>query len=122
MQAATFGLGQMIAGRVVGGFGVGLISCTIPLLISEVAKPNKRGILIAALLTLALVSVLLGACTDGILTMQTGIVIARWMIFGLLKHTTNQEFIRRFPVAFQGSFGIFTAVRSQTVPGIVVLY
>jgi hypothetical protein len=49
--------------------------------------------------------------TDG---MQIGIVIADWMIFGLLKHTKSQEFIWRFPVAFQGAFGIFTAVSDPT--------
>jgi MFS family permease len=48
----------MIAGRLIAGFGVGFISCTIPLLISEIAQPNRRGILIAALFTLAVVSLL----------------------------------------------------------------
>ncbi|KIW35512.1 uncharacterized protein PV07_02203 [Cladophialophora immunda] len=100
LQAASFSLGQMIAGRVVAGIGVGFISCTIPLLISEIARPNRRGILIAALFTLAVI----------------GIVIADWMIFGLLKHTTNQELIWRFPVAFQGTFDIFTALTIFLLP------
>ncbi|KAK4935383.1 hypothetical protein LTR10_023561 [Elasticomyces elasticus] len=100
LQAASFILGQMIAGRLIASFGVGFISCTIPLLASEIARPNRRGILIAALFTLAVL----------------GIVVADWMIFGLLTNTTNPELIWRFPVAFQSFFGIFTAATIFFLP------
>ncbi|EXJ61436.1 uncharacterized protein A1O5_11752 [Cladophialophora psammophila CBS 110553] len=84
LQATSFSLAQMIAGRLIAGFGVGFVSCTIPLLASEIAKPNRRGILIAALFTLAVVSA--------------------------MAKCSNDEFIWRFPAAFQGFFGTFTAV------------
>lgn len=67
LQATSFGIGQMIAGRIVAGFGVGFISCTIPMLISEIAQPNRRGILIAALFTLAVVCMLSILCVIGML-------------------------------------------------------
>ncbi|KIW95864.1 uncharacterized protein Z519_02928 [Cladophialophora bantiana CBS 173.52] len=59
LQAASFSLAQMIAGRLIAGFGVGFVSCAIPLLASEIAKPNRRGILIAALFTLAVATIFL---------------------------------------------------------------
>lgn len=70
------------------------MSSTVPVLLSEIARPNARGQLIAALFTLAV----------------SGIALAEWMIFGVLSNSTNEEYIWRFPVAFQTFFGLFAMI------------
>ncbi|KAH8835272.1 hypothetical protein DL96DRAFT_1666119 [Flagelloscypha sp. PMI_526] len=43
----TNGFASMVVGRVVSGFGVGLLSCIVPIYQSEVSPPNHRGALAA---------------------------------------------------------------------------
>jgi MFS family permease len=43
IQATSFGFAQLVVGRFVGGIGVGVLSSTAPMYISEIAPPNVRG-------------------------------------------------------------------------------
>ncbi|KAF5112537.1 hypothetical protein DV454_004150 [Geotrichum candidum] len=42
-QAFTTGLGTMIAGRTISGFGVGMLSTIVPVYQSEISPPHNRG-------------------------------------------------------------------------------
>ncbi|KAJ6622568.1 general substrate transporter [Mycena sp. CBHHK59/15] len=48
IQTFTSGFGVMVLGRVVSGFGVGLLSTIVPIYQSEVSPPNHRGALACA--------------------------------------------------------------------------
>ncbi|EGO30946.1 hypothetical protein SERLADRAFT_455336 [Serpula lacrymans var. lacrymans S7.9] len=45
IQTLTTGFGVMVVGRIVSGFGVGLLSTIVPIYQSEVSPPNHRGAL-----------------------------------------------------------------------------
>ncbi|KAF6766520.1 hypothetical protein DFP72DRAFT_22360 [Ephemerocybe angulata] len=45
IQAFTFGFWSMVLGRVISGFGVGLLSTIVPIYQSEISPPNHRGAL-----------------------------------------------------------------------------
>ena len=66
IQTASFGMAQLIVGRIVTGIGNGMNTSTIPVYQSEIAPPKTRGFLVlfeGALITL-------------------GIVIAYWTNYG----------------------------------------
>lgn len=66
LQTASFGLAQLIVGRIVTGIGNGMNTSTIPVYQSEIAPPKIRGFLVlfeGALITL-------------------GIVISYWLNYG----------------------------------------
>ncbi|OQE13132.1 hypothetical protein PENFLA_c053G02451 [Penicillium flavigenum] len=66
IQTAAPNYGSLVAGRAIGGIGVGTLAMTAPLYISEIAPPNLRGTLLV-LESVSLVS---------------GVVIAYWITFG----------------------------------------
>ena len=43
IQTASFNYATLVAGRAIGGVGVGVLSTTAPLYVSEIAPPNIRG-------------------------------------------------------------------------------
>ncbi|OCF77464.1 hypothetical protein I204_01452 [Kwoniella mangroviensis CBS 8886] len=43
IQTASFSVAQLIVGRTLGGIGIGMLSCTAPIYVSEVAPPKVRG-------------------------------------------------------------------------------
>nr|XP_019001274.1 uncharacterized protein I203_05979 [Kwoniella mangroviensis CBS 8507]OCF64735.1 hypothetical protein I203_05979 [Kwoniella mangroviensis CBS 8507] len=43
IQTASFSVAQLIVGRTLGGIGIGMLSCTAPIYVSEVASPKVRG-------------------------------------------------------------------------------
>ncbi|BEI83932.1 hypothetical protein CcaverHIS002_0405360 [Cutaneotrichosporon cavernicola] len=43
LQAASYSFAQLVVGRFIGGIGVGVLSSTAPMYISEIAPPNIRG-------------------------------------------------------------------------------
>lgn len=64
LQAAAANIGTLIAGRVILGMGVGIISNGVPLYLSEVPPTAIRGIVVGSWqLTLAIGQVI-GACVD----------------------------------------------------------
>ncbi|GFZ44935.1 hypothetical protein JCM24511_02661 [Saitozyma sp. JCM 24511] len=56
LQASSSAFAQLVIGRFIGGFGIGVLSSTAPMYISEVAPPNIRG----ALLTMEQGAIVLG--------------------------------------------------------------
>ncbi|KAG7908130.1 hypothetical protein KL906_003547 [Ogataea polymorpha] len=88
IQAASFGLAQFIVGRIVTGVGNGFITATLPMWLSECAKPEQRGPLL----------MLEGMEVTG------GIALSYWIDFGF--YFAKGEVSWRFPIAFQIVFAL----------------
>lgn len=84
LQASAFSLGQLIAGRVITGFGNGLNTSTVPTWASETSKSHKRGKMV----------MIEGAMVT------FGIALSYWLdfAFSFLEPSTVAW---RFPIAFQ---------------------
>ncbi|ODV90244.1 hypothetical protein CANCADRAFT_103965 [Tortispora caseinolytica NRRL Y-17796] len=83
IQAASVHVGMLIAGRIVGGFSVGILNCIIPIYESEISPPAHRGLI------------------SGLHSQFVGIgfAIANWVGFGCSY--ASGDFQWRFPLAFQ---------------------
>ncbi|RSL45005.1 hypothetical protein CEP54_014455 [Fusarium duplospermum] len=66
IQTAANNYGTLVAGRTIGGVGVGTLAMGAPLYISEIAPPNLRG----SLLVLEAISIVIGA------------IVAFWITYG----------------------------------------
>lgn len=99
IQAASYGLAQMIVGRIVAGIGTGINTTAIPMWQSETSKPKDRGKLIVIQLVLVL----------------GGIVITNWMNFGF-TYTPDAPISWRFPLAFQCFFALLTILFISFLP------
>ncbi|KAF2170720.1 hypothetical protein M409DRAFT_63802 [Zasmidium cellare ATCC 36951] len=94
IQTSSFGLAQIIVGRIVTGVGNGMNTSTIPVYQSEIAPPKIRGFLVlfeGALITL-------------------GIVISYWLNYGFWFVTQYGSFQWRFPIAFQVVFAVILMI------------
>ncbi|OTB09492.1 hypothetical protein M426DRAFT_50479 [Hypoxylon sp. CI-4A] len=108
VQSATYHLVQIIIFRIVAGMGTGILSSTIPVWISEICSPTKRGQKTALQLTCVL----------------TGNVTAYWLEYGkcLLGQgytgTTriDSDFSFRFPLAVQCIFPLLAFLLTIDMP------
>ncbi|KAF2085080.1 general substrate transporter [Saccharata proteae CBS 121410] len=89
IQASSFGLAQLIVGRIVTGVGNGMNTSSIPVWQSEMAPPKIRGFLV----------LFEGALISG------GVMVSYWLNYGFWFVDQN-SFQWRFPIAFQAFFGI----------------
>lgn len=64
IQTFTVGFWTMVAGRVVSGFGVGLLSTIVPIYQSEISPPDHRGALACAEFTCNIVGYAFSVWTD----------------------------------------------------------
>ncbi|CAN6675189.1 galactose transporter [Trichomonascus vanleenenianus] len=98
LQASSFGIPQLIVGRLVAGVGNGLITSTLSIWQSETCGALYRGKMIAAQL--------------GILTL--GAVLCAWINFGM--KFVNSSFAWRFPVGLQCLFAILCGGMASWLP------
>ncbi|SGZ27727.1 BQ5605_C026g10174 [Microbotryum silenes-dioicae] len=84
LQGLAYGKPQLIVGRIVSGFGMGLINSTAPVLQAEVSPKASRGRYVCAQLS----------------TLNFGIFLAYWLDYGTTRHYTT-SFAFRFPLLFQ---------------------
>ncbi|KAL9526809.1 Sugar transporter [Sphaerulina musiva] len=94
IQTTSFGLAQLIVGRIVTGIGNGMNTSTIPVYQSEIAPPKIRGFLVlfeGALITL-------------------GVMISYWLNYGFWFVTQHGSFQWRFPIAFQIFFAVLLII------------
>ncbi|OJD34080.1 high-affinity glucose protein [Diplodia corticola] len=77
MQTAAQSYGVLVAGRTIGGIGVGTLAMGAPIYISEIAPPNLRG----TLLVLESISIV------------TGVVSSFWITYGT-RHLEGQASFR----------------------------
>jgi MFS family permease len=90
IQTASFGLAQLIVGRIMTGVGNGMNTSTIPVWQSEMAPPKIRSFLVlfeGALIT-------------------AGIMLAYGLNYGFWVVTQYGSFQWRFPIAFQTVFDV----------------
>ncbi|KAH6999631.1 general substrate transporter [Ilyonectria destructans] len=83
IQTAATSYGMLVAGRAIGGIGVGTLAMGAPLYISEISPPNLRG----TLLVLESISIV------------SGVVIAFWITFATRNIPSELSF--RLPLGLQ---------------------
>ncbi|KAG0647298.1 Sugar transporter STL1 [Hyphodiscus hymeniophilus] len=83
IQSTTFTLGQFLVGRVVAGFGLGIMTTAIPIWLTECAMPKSRGRMVAMQLS----------------NLIMGLIIANWLDYGMSFCKGSIQW--RFPCAFQ---------------------
>ncbi|KAJ5501867.1 General substrate transporter [Penicillium fimorum] len=84
LQCTSYGLAQLVIGRLVTGFGNGINTSTVPTWQSECCKSHRRGQMVMI---------------EGAM-ITCGITISYWINYGLMFADPN-EVAWRFPLAFQ---------------------
>ncbi|MCJ1280815.1 hypothetical protein MMC26_000132 [Xylographa opegraphella] len=64
LQTASHGLGLLVAGRLIAGFGVGFVSAIIVLYMSEIAPKKVRGAIVSGYQFCITIGLLLASCVD----------------------------------------------------------
>ncbi|KAL4908884.1 hypothetical protein BDW74DRAFT_165603 [Aspergillus multicolor] len=98
LQATSYGIPQMIVGRIVAGVGNGLNTSTIPVWHSELSKASSRGKGLAIELTINIF----------------GVMTAYWVDYGMSYVSNESQF--RFPLALQILFAIITFLGVLVLP------
>ncbi|KAL1888585.1 hypothetical protein Sste5346_009454 [Sporothrix stenoceras] len=91
VQGVATRLGELIAGRVVCGVGVGLMTSTVGIWQAEITPSRSRG---------AFLSIQVG-------TLAGGLFLAQWINYGF--HATSTRIAFAFPVCFQLVFALIAA-------------
>ncbi|KAF2832976.1 general substrate transporter [Ophiobolus disseminans] len=98
LQAASYGIPQMIVGRIVAGLGNGMNTSTIPVWHCELMKANDRG---------------RGLCIELAITIF-GVMLSYWIDYGMSYVSNEAQF--RFPLALQILFAIVTFLGVLVLP------
>ncbi|KAJ5114390.1 hexose carrier protein [Penicillium alfredii] len=98
LQASTFGLAQFLVGRIVAGFGLGMMTTVIPIWLSECSIPQSRGRMMAMQLSNLIV----------------GLILANWLDYGLAAYSGSVQW--RFPCAFQIVFCVLVLAFMPFLP------
>lgn len=98
IQTAAHNYGTLVAGRTIGGIGVGTLAMGAPLYISEIAPPNLRG----SLLVLEFISIVVGA------------IVAYWISYGTREISGDWSF--RLPFLLQIAPALVVGLGIQLFP------
>lgn len=98
LQASSFGLPQFLVGRLVAGFGLGIMTTVIPIWLSECTTPKSRGRMMAMQLS----------------NLIMGLIIANWLDYGMSFHAGSVQW--RVPCAFQCVFCLILFVFIPFLP------
>jgi sugar porter (SP) family MFS transporter len=98
IQSTSFGVAQFLAGRIIAGFGLGMMTSVIPIWLAECAAPKSRGRMIAMQLS----------------NLIMGLIIANWLDYGMASYPSSVQW--RFPCAFQIAFCICIACLVPFLP------
>ncbi|KAL4894828.1 putative sugar transporter [Aspergillus ambiguus] len=98
LQIASWHLPQMIVGRIINGFGMGLTSSTCPVYQAECSSPRSRGKLVVV----------------GSLSNTAAFCLASWMNYGLYFQGSALQW--RFPLGFQLIFALVVAFALLFIP------
>ncbi|EOO01019.1 putative mfs monosaccharide transporter protein [Phaeoacremonium minimum UCRPA7] len=98
IQTAAHNYGTLVAGRTIGGIGVGTLAMGAPLYISEIAPPNLRG----SLLVLEAISIVIGA------------IISYWITYGTREIANDWSF--RLPFLLQMAPALIVGIGIQFFP------
>ena len=86
LQCGAQNLGMILAGRILAGWAVGILSMSVPVYQSECAHPKIRGLIVG--LTQQMIGV--------------GFIVSTWVGYGSSKVPETSAFSWRFPLGFQG--------------------
>lgn len=101
LQASTYSVGQIIAGRIVCGFGIGCIASTVPTYMAEMSlEAKERGPEVSLQLALLI----------------TGIPLAYWTDLGFVQGLDRHPWMWRIPLAMQSIFAIFSGTLISFLP------
>ncbi|RAO71606.1 uncharacterized protein BHQ10_007618 [Talaromyces amestolkiae] len=98
LQVVSWHLPQMIVGRIINGFGMGLTSSTCPVYQAECSSSRSRGKLVVV----------------GSLANTAAFCLASWMNYGLYFQGSALQW--RFPLAFQLIFPVIVAFALLFIP------
>lgn len=99
LQSASYGVAQLLVGRIVAGLGFGLIVANIIMWMSELTpNPKFRGMLVASSLSFLIL----------------GLLIAYWIEYAIADYSSS--FSWRFPMAFQAVLALLTSVLLFVMP------
>ncbi|KAJ5643829.1 uncharacterized protein N7484_006336 [Penicillium longicatenatum] len=85
LQAAAQNLSMILAGRILAGWGVGIMSMSVPVYQAECAHPRSRGLIVG--LSQQMIGV--------------GFIVSTWVGYGSLRASDTSQLQWRFPLAFQ---------------------
>ncbi|KAM0326679.1 hypothetical protein ACHAQA_006549 [Verticillium albo-atrum] len=98
LQIVSWHFPQMIIGRIINGFGMGVSSSTCPVFQAECSKPSVRGKLVVV----------------GSLCNTAAFCLSNWMNYALYFESGPLQW--RFPLAFQLIFPVFVSIGLTLVP------
>ncbi len=98
IQSCSFSTAQFLVGRIVAGFGLGMMTTVIPIWLTECAMPKSRGRMMAMQLS----------------NLIMGLIIANWLDYGMSFYSGSIQW--RFPCAFQIVFCILTCCICPWLP------
>lgn len=98
IQSCSFGIAQFLVGRLVAGFGLGMMTTVIPIWLAECAFPKSRGRMMAMQLS----------------NLIMGLIISNWLDYGMSFYAGSIQW--RFPCAFQIVFCIIVVVFMPFLP------
>ncbi|KAK3703559.1 hypothetical protein LTR37_014406 [Vermiconidia calcicola] len=94
LQASSYSVGQIIAGRIVTGSGIGCIASAVPTYMAEMSlEASERGPEVSYQLALLI----------------TGVALAYWIDLGFVQGLEEHIYLWRIPLALQSCFAIFSA-------------
>ncbi|KAK4570084.1 hypothetical protein LTR86_003054 [Recurvomyces mirabilis] len=86
IQTSSFGIAQFLIGRLVAGFGLGMMTTVIPVWLAECSMPRNRGRMMAMQLS----------------NLIMGLIIANWVDYGMSFYAGSIQW--RFSAALQIAF------------------
>jgi sugar porter (SP) family MFS transporter len=98
LQTTTFGLAQFLVGRILAGFGLGIMTTVIPIWLTECAMPKSRGRMMAMQLSNLIV----------------GLIISNWLDYAMVSYAGSIQW--RLPCAFQIVFCIIIVILTPFLP------
>ncbi|KAK6513523.1 hypothetical protein TWF281_005146 [Arthrobotrys megalospora] len=98
LQASSYGIPQLIVGRIVAGLGNGMNTSTIPVWHSELMQAHNRG---------------KGLCVELAINIF-GVALSYWVDYGFSFIHSEAQF--RFPLAFQIAFAVVTFIGITICP------
>ncbi|KAK9234662.1 general substrate transporter [Lipomyces kononenkoae] len=98
IQTSSHNYGTLVAGRTIGGIGVGTLAMGAPLYISEISPPNLRG----SLLVLEAISIVVGA------------IVSYWITYGTREIAGDWSF--RLPFLLQMAPALMVGIGIQFFP------
>ncbi|KAI5479682.1 putative hexose carrier protein [Pseudohyphozyma bogoriensis] len=98
LQASSYGIPQLIVGRIVTGWGLGVLTATCPVWLAESSSPENRGRDVSFMLTMLIV----------------GINVAYWLDYGFAY--INSSISWRVPLALQIIFCLVITALSLLLP------